>query len=143
MAKITEQDNTDQSVTDEVETDSTIQIDESLLIKAQGMNIKQYVVEPKKGQYDEQVRTLLEMDEQTGFENLIPILVPAEDANKHKRWFRESAKFYGKGARVVNGEAGVPQGDGGILFEFILTELRTVNRNPKPSTDESDVPTAA
>lgn len=118
---------------------------EALLVKAANMNIKQYVPEQKAGQYDEEVKTLLAVDEQTGFQNSIEILVPSSDeVKKYKRWFNTSAGNFNKGARLVNGEFGVPQGEGGgVLLEFVLTEKRHLKPAAKPAEKDEDTPVPA
>lgn len=95
---------------------------EALLVKAQNMNIHQFVPKKQPGHYDEQVETLLLVDEQTGYQNSIEIYCPTAEVKKHKRWFNTSAKNFDKGSRIVNGDLGVADGDGGSILEFVLTE---------------------
>jgi hypothetical protein len=115
------------------------EVPEDLLVKAANMNIKQFVPHEKPGLYDDQVNTLIEVDDATGFQNSIEVLVPAADVLKHKRYFNASAAKRDKTARIVNGEKGQPQGDGGVLLEFVLTPK--VHRKTKPA-DTADTPTA-
>jgi hypothetical protein len=98
-------------------------IDEDLLVAAANMNIHQYVPKKSPGHYDEQVQTLIKVDGQTGYQNSIEIYVPTAEVKKHKRWFNTSAKNFERGSRIVNGDLGVADGDGGSLLEFVLTDL--------------------
>lgn len=121
-----------------------VELDEGLLVKAANMNIHRYVPTRKPGQYDDQVETLIAVDEQTGYQNTIEILVPEGDVLKHKRYFNSSAKAYGKTARIVNGEQGQTQGNGGVLLEFVLVPKieRKAPKSDAPAEDE-DTPTPA
>lgn len=112
---------------------------DELQSKAAGMNIKRYEPRDKPGVYDDEVDTLLQVDEQTGYQNEIEILVPEADVAKHKRYFAQSAAKRGKTSRIVNGEKGVSQGDHGRLLAFVLVDK--VHRKPKdvvPVTETDD-----
>lgn len=111
----------------------------ALLEKAKGMNIKPFTPHEKPGVYDDQVQTLIQVDEETGYQNSIEILVPEGEVKKHKRYFSTSAKKYDKTSRIVNGEEGVKQGDGRLL-EFVL--VPKVTRKPKNGDTPTEVPAA-
>lgn len=115
--------------------------DEALLIKAQNMNIHQYVPTRKTGKYDDQVQTLIAVDESTGYQNSIEILVPAAEAKKHKKWFGDSARGFDKSARIVNGDLGKSDGGDGVLLEFVLTDK--VLRSPNKAKPAAETPTPA
>jgi hypothetical protein len=127
----------------------TPQVDDALLVKAANMNIHQYVPKKSPGHYDEQVETLLKVDEQTGFQNSIEIYCPTAEVKKHKRWFNTSAKNFERGSRIVNGDLGVADGDGGSILEFVLTDLIKLKskeeREAEKAAKESgkDAPTPA
>lgn len=133
------------TVTPEVETpeDTTpesteSEIDPELLAKALAMNIKPYVPAEKANIYDDQVDTLLKVDEATGHQNLTEILVPEKDVLKHKRYFSQAAAKRDKTSRIVNGDKGVAQGDGGRLLAFVLEPKRHRKDAGQPRKAKTD-----
>lgn len=113
---------------------------DELLVRAANMNIKQYVPRQTPGVYDDEVDTLIKVDDETGYQNSIEILVPEAEVKKHKRYFTKSAHNRSKTARIVNGEQGTPQGNGGVLLEFVLTTLVERKTKPKDAPAANDVP---
>lgn len=139
MAKIETAEPTEVEAPDEFEA-----LGDDLAIAAKNMNIGRYEPKRKPGKYDDQVATLIQVNDKTGYQNSTKILVPAEDAKKHKKWFSDSARAQHRSARIVNGDLGEPQGDGGVLMEFVLTDMVVRTATPKKTeAADSDSPAAA
>lgn len=123
--------------TTENDTEETVALPDDLAQRAKGMNIHAFTPKRKLGKYDDEVQTLIAVDEASGQQNSIEILVPsADEAKKYKKWFSDSARAFGKSARIVNGDLGTSQGENaGVILEFVLTEQ--VKRTVKPKVTEA------
>lgn len=101
----------------------------------------------KPGHYDDEVQALIEADKdktpeqiKNGEVTAITIQVPAKndqderekEVAKHKRWFQESAKRYGRTSRLVDT---ADQEDGSVHLDFIL-------RDPIKRTRQRDAASA-
>lgn len=116
-----------------------------------------YVPGDKPGHYDDHVQALIEADKdktpeqiKSGDVTAITIQIPAnkdpekfdKEIAKHKRWFQESAKRYGRTSRLVDSS---DQEDGSVHLDFILREQIKRTRKPRPeaapdSVEDSDTP---
>lgn len=105
-------------------------------------NLHPYEPADRPGHYDEEVQALIEAG--PGIAITVQVPVKSEDEYdkelaKHKRWFQESAKRYGKTAKLTEQ---ADQQDGSIHLDFILMDKITRARKAKPATpaDDSDTP---